>query len=917
MEISFPLSDLIEWIKSLLQPIFGDQLPLWIIHTIAWVTLLAVVLFVFWFFLWIISKIKRLIQEDFLPEQDLNRYPGWFISRFNYRRAYLNHLIYYHRNFDVKGLTTQNIYTLELEQVFVELSITPRTLHQASTDPIRSLPAELKGVRSIWNFLNAPMLQDQQLAVIGAPGSGKTTLLKYIVLTLATKRKKYRRRVNTLSRLPILLFLRDYATAIDKNATYSLVQAIEEGLRSKRGPEPPAMYFANQLRANRCLILFDGLDEVADAQKRKQVAQWVENQMLAYPGNRFIITSRPNGYRTNPLSNVILLEVQPFDQKQINQFIRNWYRANEIMSTQKDDSGVRILAEEGAEDLLRRLRTMPTLAALAVNPLLLTMIATVHRYRSSLPGRRVELYAEVCEVFFGKRRQAIGLELDLTPGQKQRVLRPLAYYMMVTKKREIGIDEAIKAIIPPLRLVTGKSNKQIATNFLKTIEADSGLFLEREAGEYSFAHLAFQEYLASVHIIEERLVKQLATRVNNSWWHETCRLYGAQADATPIIAACLADEPPPLQALILAIECNDEAREIEPYFREQLERILNDEVEDSDPERRRLVATALLELRLRRMVRVTNTMFVDPTYITHAEYQLFLDEMRVQGDFYQPDHWLQPQFPSGQGKSAIVGIRSNDAIAFCRWLSQRSEEGWQFSLPQAGELMAYGSSLNTINSNPVGYWVYSGKEITFEGDHTYLSSGILLKQYYILDRDYDPDFTTELIDRLKLKLPFSPKVDPTYILDYSLNHIIEFTRSLDLDLTYNFDTSNSIDSKLIHNLELSLNHALHLARDRKRIPHQDHNDIRRALYRYIRLVAMLTASKLQEILETTKKERSLWNSETAFARETQGWLDGVLQIYVDFSMLEARIDGDLPAIEGLRIVKKRIDSKTDLYKNNS
>jgi predicted NACHT family NTPase len=84
-------------------------------------------------------------------------------------------------------------------------------------------------------------------------------------------------------------------------------------------------------------------------------------------------------------------------------------------------------ARQQADDLLRRIVRTPALLALAVNPLLLTMITTVHRYRSSLPGRRVELYAEICEVFLGKRQQSRGIEIDMTPAQKQSVLQPLAY----------------------------------------------------------------------------------------------------------------------------------------------------------------------------------------------------------------------------------------------------------------------------------------------------------------------------------------------------------------------------------------------------------------------------------------------------------------------------------------------------------
>jgi hypothetical protein len=66
----------------------------------------------------------------------------------------------------------------------------------------------------------------------------------------------------------------------------------------------------------------------------------------------------------------------------------------------------------------------------------------------------LELYAEICEVFLGKRQQARGLELDMTPAQKQRVLQPLAYAMMTHQQREIPLAEAVDVIREPLARVS-------------------------------------------------------------------------------------------------------------------------------------------------------------------------------------------------------------------------------------------------------------------------------------------------------------------------------------------------------------------------------------------------------------------------------------------------------------------------------
>jgi energy-coupling factor transporter ATP-binding protein EcfA2 len=513
-------------------------------------------------------------------------------SRF--RRKYLEYLVYQNRAFDVKGLSTQGPYNLDLEKVYVQLDVDPTPLHGVATNPLQELPEHLKaGEHTIWQYLTERGAQEHNFAILGAPGSGKTTLLKHMALTLAGP-AHHRRKLGAPGLLPILLFLRDHAQKIRDEPAISLAKLIQDQFESRQAPLPPAGWIENQLRKGKCLVLLDGLDEVADAQTRREVVNWVEQRMITHGKNRFILSSRPYGYRSNPLAGVTVLRVRPFTSHQQEQFVNNWYLANEIMSSRRDDPGVREDARRGASDLLERIRSTRTLSDLAVNPLLLTMIATVHRYRSRLPGRRVELYVEICEVFLGKRQEARGLALDLTPAQKMRVLRPLAYGMMETSLRSIPAEAALSIISVPLAAVHPNIRGE---DFLTDVENGSGLLVEPENGAYSFSHMTFQEFLASTHIIESRVEEVLLQQVNNPWWRETTRLYCAQTDASNVISACLKSLT--TTAFSLAIECMDEAREVDPKVREEYERVIERGAEDPDAEMRKLVAAALLERRTR------------------------------------------------------------------------------------------------------------------------------------------------------------------------------------------------------------------------------------------------------------------------------------------------------------------------------
>src|SRR5690349_17848944 len=128
--------------------------------------------------------------------------------------------------------------------------------------------------------------------------------------------------------------------------------------------------------------------------------------------------------------------------------------------------------------------------------------------------------------------------------------------------------------------------------------------------------------------------------------------------------------------------------------RREVERRVLDALESEDPDESRPAANAQLLHRLHNSFqRIDDQREIDLEYLTSAEYQLFLDDMRTQGRDYQPDHWPRYQFPRGSALQPIKGIRPEDAESFCRWLTQRhGGAGTRYRLPHGAEVIDFPSA---------------------------------------------------------------------------------------------------------------------------------------------------------------------------------------------------------------------------------
>lgn len=342
------------------------------------------------------------------------------------------------------------------------------------------------------------LLQQSQkkMVLLGAPGSGKTTLMSYFAVTTAS---------TAPDMLPILIRIRDLARHAEMSILNYAKQFAENTMSVKVLPKG---FFEYWLEEGRALILLDGLDEVAEECQRYTIVQKIENFLEQYRHSRAVITSRPAGYRrdffkTNEFPHY---ELQLFDDPRIEEFIDRWYNSRILDRAE---------ADRRKDSLRKALNTNDRIKLLARNPLLLTIVALIHRYQAVLPKERHKLYDKAVETLLTSWDankelsnhtvlQYLGLD-DL-----RRLMEQLAYWIHTqgnTGDTEGGtlIDREelitqLKNFIKAQKGIETYQARQEAERFVDFVRDRTGLLNEQGQDCYAFVHKTFQEYLTAQEI---------------------------------------------------------------------------------------------------------------------------------------------------------------------------------------------------------------------------------------------------------------------------------------------------------------------------------------------------------------------------------------------------------------------------------
>ena len=215
-----------------------------------------------------------------------------------------------------------------------------------------------------------------------------------------------------------------------------------------------------------------------------------------------------------------------------------------------------------------------------------------------------------------------------------------------------------------------------------------------------------------------------------------------------------------------------------------------------------LAAQVLLTRRLKNLLRVDENVEIDMSYITCAEYQLFIDAQKAIEKHVQPDHWTTHQFAPGNAKHPITGIRGSDAEAFCDWLTQQKlTPGFRYRLPKLSEV-----NENWIEEQGIGCWC--------QDNNTFVMGNIDVHQWQVWQEDLKTKLQEIDMSVLARSRALALALDLALDRDFALDFVRDFVRNFEGDLAHDLNAALQLALEVLKDFEGPLEAALDRARAR-------------------------------------------------------------------------------------------------------
>lgn len=326
--------------------------------------------------------------------------------------------------------------------------------------------------------------------LVGDPGGGKSTTTHAIALRLVESQSGI---------LPFVVVLREYAQHYE---SLSIAEYIEKQLRTLYQAPIALGLLKGYLNAGEALVIFDGLDELLENNRRRAIAERIELFSSAYPMSRIYVTSRKVGYKEAQLDPQVfrVLELKGYSREEVEQYISKWFS---IQPTTSD-----IDTQALQKSFIAESEAIPDLRS---NPLLLALLCIIYRGQGYLPKNRIGIYEECSKLLFETWDKSRGIVFNFTfEGYISEALKHLAFWMWNNNDAEEGVTEQ-KLVNELTQFFSGRAYdtdeaaRQAATQFVDFcsgrawVLSEAGITPDHES-LFKFTHRTFMEYFAAIQV---------------------------------------------------------------------------------------------------------------------------------------------------------------------------------------------------------------------------------------------------------------------------------------------------------------------------------------------------------------------------------------------------------------------------------
>ncbi|HTK18224.1 MAG TPA: SMEK domain-containing protein [Mucilaginibacter sp.] len=336
---------------------------------------------------------------------------------------------------------------------------------------------------------------NEHLVILGNPGAGKSSTIKYSICKILEDDESIFSNNDIYRYMPFRIELHKYNQAkVLQNVSFAdfLVKTLASEYQTNISLER----MIKILTFFPCLLFFDGIDEIFDIQERINVRNDIKNFASSYPDARVVVTSRYESYEEVSFDDFYELEVNNFNQDQLQDYVHKWYKQEEPDANRRQQEIQGCLAQlEHVEGELK------------YNPLLLSLILILYRNELELPTNKLSIYEGCTNTIVEHRdEKEKKLKFSLQVNNKNSIFASIAFWQFDNSNRKINntiVQRHVKDYLMQNGDIEDEHDaEKAAVEFLEFAKVRSIYF------ENKFTHKTFLEYFAAYYIFSKYYISE-------------------------------------------------------------------------------------------------------------------------------------------------------------------------------------------------------------------------------------------------------------------------------------------------------------------------------------------------------------------------------------------------------------------------